>query len=120
MTQGFWRFDWSELDGPCGIRVDVHPWRPEERVPPFVLDAGVARHATFEGTQFSVYGITLNDLTKHQLAIVYRHLIDQTSAPTNLYRTRAGELGMKTADLRLEVRRSSSPIHRIDAQQEPP
>jgi hypothetical protein len=112
LAEGQWSLDWEELDAPCSLRVDVHPQRRGEQLPSFVLDAGVSLHATFQGTLFSVYGINMNDLTKHQLAIVYRHLIEQTPAPTNLYRTRADELGMQTADVRNLVSRIRGRINR--------
>jgi hypothetical protein len=112
LTDGWWGLTWEELDAPCSVRVDVHPQRPGEQLPSFVLDAGVSRNATYEGTLFGVYGIRMNDLTKHQLAIVFRHLIEQKSAPTNLYRTRAAELGMQTADVRNLVSRIRGRINR--------
>lgn len=52
-----------------------------------------------------MYGIEIDDLTKHRLAIVFRHLIEQTPAPSNLYRTRAAELAMEPADLKNLVNR---------------
>jgi hypothetical protein len=112
LTEGWWGLAWDELDAPCSVRVDVHPRRPGEQPPSFVLDAGVSRNATFQGTLFGVYGIRMNDLTKHQLAIVFRHLIEQQPAPTNLYRTRAAELGMQTADVRNLVSRIRGRINR--------
>jgi hypothetical protein len=112
LTEGEWTLDWEELDAPCRLDINVHPARPGERLPSFVLDAGISLNATFQGTLFSVYGIKMNDLTKHQLAIIYRHLIEQTPAPTNLYRTRAGELDMVTADVRNLVNRIRGRINR--------
>jgi hypothetical protein len=112
LTEGWWRLAWEELDAPCSVRVDVHPARPGEHLPSFVLDAAVSRRATSQLTSFGVYGITMNDLTKHQLAIVFRHLIEQKPAPTNLYLTGAAELGMQTADVRNLVSRIRSRINR--------
>jgi hypothetical protein len=112
LSEGWWGLAWDELDAPCSVRVDVHPQRPGERLPSFVLDAGVSRNATLQGTLFGVYGIAMNDLTKHQLAIVFRHLIEQEPAPTNLYRTRAAELGIQTADVRNLVSRIRGRINR--------
>jgi hypothetical protein len=112
LSEGWWGLAWEELDAPCSVRVDVHPQRPGERLPSFVLDAAVSRNTTFQGTLFGVYGIRMNDLTKHQLAIVFRHLIEQTPAPTNLYRTRAAELGMQTAEVRNLVSRIRGRINR--------
>jgi hypothetical protein len=112
LTEGWWGLAWGELDAPCSVRVDVHPQRPGEQLPSFVLDAGVSLNATYEGTLFGVYGIRMNDLTKHQLAMVFRHLIEQKPAPANLYRTRAAELGMQTADVRNLVSRIRGRINR--------
>lgn len=116
LTDGLWRMTWDELDVVCELTVDVHPQRLGDAETPYLIDTQVEPRQRTIGTDFMVDSVRPSVHQRHQLAVLFEHLINDEPPPANLCATAAPRLGLTTSQVKNFANKYRERVNRVRGQ----
>lgn len=116
LTAGLWTLSWDELDVVCELAIDIHPERAGDRKTPYLIDTQVEPRQRAIGTDFRVGAVRPSAHQRHQLAVLFEHLITDEPPPTNLSATAASRLGLTESQVKNFANKYRQRINRVRGQ----